>query len=171
MANQYRSVLASSGPAPTGGDALPAEVLSGKTFTNDNGAQTGTMTNNGAVSQTLSAGQSYTIPEGYHNGSGTVTALASGLIPTAGDYIMRSNYQMSSGNNNSLSLTGAGSNVIVWNVSGSSTFTSSDSNMTLFGSTDGSTWSSELPSSSSADVSSYNYVFGIITGPTNITIS
>lgn len=74
MANQYRSVLASSGPAPTGGDALPAEVLSGKTFTNDNGAQTGTMTNNGAVSQTLAAGASYTIPEGYHNGNGVVTA-------------------------------------------------------------------------------------------------
>ena len=74
MANQYRSVLETSGPAPTGGNALPAEVLSGKTFTNDNGAQTGTMTNNGAVSQTLSAGQSYTIPEGYHNGNGVVTA-------------------------------------------------------------------------------------------------
>ena len=74
MANQYRSVLASSGPAPTGGDALPAEVLSGKTFTNDNGPQTGTMTNNGAVTQILSAGQSYTIPEGYHNGEGTVSA-------------------------------------------------------------------------------------------------
>lgn len=73
MANQYRSVLASGG-ASTGGDALPAEVLAGKTFTNDNGAQTGTMTNNGAVSQTLAAGQSYTIPEGYHNGNGTVTA-------------------------------------------------------------------------------------------------
>ena len=73
MANQYRSVLASSGPAPTGGDALPAEVLSGKTFTNDNGAQIGTMPNRGAVSQTLSAGQSYTIPAGYHNGEGVVT--------------------------------------------------------------------------------------------------
>lgn len=73
MANQYRSVLASGG-ASTGGDALPAEVLAGKTFTNDNGAQTGTMTNNGAVTQTLSAGQSYTIPEGYHNGNGIVTA-------------------------------------------------------------------------------------------------
>ena len=72
MANQYRSVLA--GGASSGGDALPAEVLSGKTFTNDNGAQTGTMTNNGAVSQTLAAGASYTIPEGYHNGNGTVTA-------------------------------------------------------------------------------------------------
>ena len=75
MANQYRSVLASGG-ASTGGDALPTEVLSGKTFTNDNGAQTGTMTNNGAVTQTLAAGASYTIPEGYHNGEGTVTATS-----------------------------------------------------------------------------------------------
>lgn len=73
MANQYRSVLASGG-ASTGGDALPAEVLAGKTFTNDNGAQTGTMPNRGAISQTIAAGSSYTIPEGYHNGSGTVTA-------------------------------------------------------------------------------------------------
>lgn len=74
MANQYRSVLASSGPAPTGGDALPAEVLSGKTFTNDNGPQTGSMTNNGAVSGTASPSAPYTIPEGYHNGQGVVTA-------------------------------------------------------------------------------------------------
>lgn len=74
MANAYRSVLASSGPAPTGGDALPAEVLAGKTFTNDNGSQTGTMVNRGAVSQTIQPGGSYTIPEGYHNGSGTVSA-------------------------------------------------------------------------------------------------
>lgn len=80
MANQYRSVLASGGATPTGGDALPAEVLAGKTFTNDNGAQTGTMVNRGAVSQTLSAGQSYTIPEGYHNGSGIVTAAS--ISPT-----------------------------------------------------------------------------------------
>lgn len=73
MANQYRSVLASGG-ASTGGDALPAEVLAGKTFTNDNGAQTGTMVNRGAVSGTASPNQPYTIPEGYHNGQGVVTA-------------------------------------------------------------------------------------------------
>lgn len=72
MANVYPSKL--SGGAQTGGNALPAEVLSGKTFTNDNGAQTGTMTNNGAVTQTIQPGASYTIPEGYHNGTGTVTA-------------------------------------------------------------------------------------------------
>ena len=82
MANQYRSVLASSGPAPTGGDALPAEVLAGKTFTNDNGAQTGTMVNRGAVTETLTMGQSYTIPEGYHNGSGTVST-GNGILNTS----------------------------------------------------------------------------------------
>lgn len=81
MANQYRSVLAGAGG--TGGDALPAEVLSGKTFTNDNGPQTGTMVNRGAVSQNIAIGGSYTIPEGYHNGSGTVTASASGLTLVA----------------------------------------------------------------------------------------
>ncbi|MBO7734163.1 MAG: hypothetical protein J6S67_16485 [Methanobrevibacter sp.] len=74
MANQYRSVL--SAGASTGGNALPAEVLSGKTFTNDNGLQTGTMTNNGAVTESLTVGQSYTIPQGYHNGSGVVTATS-----------------------------------------------------------------------------------------------
>lgn len=78
MANQYRSVLA--GAAGTGGDAVAANVLAGKTFTNDNGFDTGTMVNNGAVTQTLSAGQSYTIPEGYHNGSGTVSAPALSVI-------------------------------------------------------------------------------------------
>ena len=72
MSNQYRSVLA--GAAGTGGDAVAADVLSGKTFTNDYGPQTGSMTNNGAVTQTISGGQSYTIPAGYHNGSGIVTA-------------------------------------------------------------------------------------------------
>lgn len=36
--------------------------------------QTGTMPNNGQVTQTLNCGQSYTIPRGFHNGDGTVTA-------------------------------------------------------------------------------------------------
>lgn len=84
MANQYRSVLASGG-ASTGGDALPAEVLSGKTFTNDNGAQTGTMTNNGAITEALTFSQSYTVPEGYHNGSGTVTAPAKPALSSTKD--------------------------------------------------------------------------------------
>ena len=58
----------------TGGDAIPENVLSGKTFTNDSGAQTGTMTNRGAVTATLDKDTtSYTVPSGYHNGSGTVS--------------------------------------------------------------------------------------------------
>ena len=91
MANQYRSVLA--GAAGTGGDAVAADVLSGKTFTNDNGPDTGTMPNRGAVTQALNAGESYTIPEGYHNGSGTVTANAQTIqntvkVSSAASYII-----------------------------------------------------------------------------------
>lgn len=74
MSNAYRSVLESGGVTPTG-DAVAADVLAGKTFSNANAVGlTGTMVNRGAVSQTIQPGSSYTIPEGYHNGSGTVTA-------------------------------------------------------------------------------------------------
>lgn len=57
------------------GTAQPEDVLSGTTFTNATrvGAN-GSMTNNGAVSQSLNCGGSYTVPAGYHNGSGKVTA-------------------------------------------------------------------------------------------------
>ena len=64
-------------PSPTlSGDAAVGNVLSGKTFYNTSTTkQTGTMTNNGAVSPSgLNCGGSYTIPAGYHNGSGVVTA-------------------------------------------------------------------------------------------------
>jgi len=62
------------------GNAQPADVLSGKTFTNDAGEQAGSMPNRGAVNQTLtSQGQSYTVPAGYHNGSGKVTANITNL--------------------------------------------------------------------------------------------
>lgn len=63
------------------GNAVVGDVLSGKTFTNSTGNQlTGTMTNRGAVTSTLTSqnGQ-YTIPAGYHNGSGTVKATFSNL--------------------------------------------------------------------------------------------
>ena len=58
------------------GDAADSQVLAGKTYynTNPKNKRSGTMTNNGAVSQTLNAGASYIIPSGYHNGSGKVTA-------------------------------------------------------------------------------------------------
>jgi len=67
------------------GNAVPADVLSGKTFSNDSGAQTGTMPNNGAVSQTINTqGGQYTIPAGYHNGSGKVTASLGNATITSG---------------------------------------------------------------------------------------
>lgn len=66
-------------PDPTlSGDADEGNVLSGKTFyKNTYTKKTGTMTNNGAVSKTLSASErSYPVPAGYHNGSGSVTVPA-----------------------------------------------------------------------------------------------
>ena len=58
------------------GNAGTGDVLESNTFYNTDAKTklTGTMTNHGAVSQTLNAGNSYTIPSGYHNGSGKVTA-------------------------------------------------------------------------------------------------
>ena len=51
------------------------DVLTGKIFVTANGTvTTGTMTNNGAVSETLDATVvTYTIPKGYHSGTGKVT--------------------------------------------------------------------------------------------------
>ena len=78
MAIMYKSVKGASAVQPTG-NAQPADVLSGKTFSNASGIdKTGTMVNRGAVSETIAGGQTYTIPVGYHNGSGTVTAQQSG---------------------------------------------------------------------------------------------
>ena len=51
-----------------------ADVLSGKVIVDANGNPlTGTMTNRGAISQSLGINGSYTIPQGYHNGSGKVS--------------------------------------------------------------------------------------------------
>ena len=80
MANMYKSNLEVGGITPTG-NATSADVLTGKTFMNSNGAQTGSMTNNGAVSGTATPSQPYTIPEGYHNGQGVVTASGSSGNP------------------------------------------------------------------------------------------
>lgn len=97
MANKYRSVLASGGGVQPTGNAQPADVLAGKTFSNADGInKTGTMVNNGAVSETLDAGESYTIPAGYHNGSGVVTANDPQGTPPTGE-ITRTT---SSSNNN-----------------------------------------------------------------------
>lgn len=54
----------------------PDKVLKDETFYNTETHQkeSGTMANQGAVSQYLNCGESYTIPVGYHNGSGKITA-------------------------------------------------------------------------------------------------
>lgn len=75
MSNLYRSVLASGGGVVPTGDAVAADVLTGKTFSNASDVGiSGTMPNNGAVSGVATPSQPYTIPAGYHNGSGVVTA-------------------------------------------------------------------------------------------------
>ena len=62
---------------PTG-NAVPADVLAGKTFSSAGlDDATGTMPNNGAWSASTSGNGSVTIPAGYHNGSGTVSGTAS----------------------------------------------------------------------------------------------
>jgi hypothetical protein len=65
--------------------AAVGEILSGKTAHARGALLTGTMTNNGAVTGTISikAGQ-YTVPQGYHDGSGKVgiaSAEQDKLIP------------------------------------------------------------------------------------------
>lgn len=82
--------------------ATAGDVLTGKVYVLANGTvTTGTMTNNGAVTQTLSATSvSYTIPKGYHSGSGTVkitleektvtpTKSAQTITPTSGKVLSK----------------------------------------------------------------------------------
>ena len=58
----------------TDANAAAAEILSGKTAYVNKNKITGEMTNNGAVTGTIStkAGQ-YTVPQGFHDGSGKVS--------------------------------------------------------------------------------------------------
>lgn len=73
---KFRAIVNAVRQAITG-NATTADVLSGKTFMSSASPneQTGAMTNNGAVTASLTAdGQVYTIPAGYHNGAGKVTA-------------------------------------------------------------------------------------------------
>lgn len=65
--------------------AAVAEILKGKTAYARGTKVTGTMTNNGAISKTISTKtEKVTVPQGYHDGSGTVqiaSAEQSKLIP------------------------------------------------------------------------------------------
>ena len=66
-------------------NATASQILSGATAYVNGSKVTGTMTNNGAVSGTISAkSEQYTVPAGYHDGSGKVqisTAEQNKLIP------------------------------------------------------------------------------------------
>jgi len=69
----------------TSGTAAAADILLNKTAWVNGRKITGTMPNNGSVSQTVDTGDIYTIPMGYHDGTGTVRAnsLASQTDGTA----------------------------------------------------------------------------------------
>lgn len=57
--------------------ATAAEILKGKVAYNKGNRVTGSMTNNGAVSGTISTKDgAYTVPQGYHDGSGKVQIAA-----------------------------------------------------------------------------------------------
>lgn len=86
----------------TGVTATADKVLDGSVFVDSEGNEVeGTMTNNGAVSATLSTtATSYTVPVGYHDGEGTVsivleeksatpTKSAQTITPTAGKVLSK----------------------------------------------------------------------------------
>lgn len=88
-------------PAPAS-EGTSDDILLGQQFYDHSGHLiTGTMANNGVVSQSLNTTtKSYTIPEGYHNGSGTVsittetkthtpTETQSDITPTSGKVLSK----------------------------------------------------------------------------------
>lgn len=74
----YNAGVTAGTTAAKVGTATAGDVLLGKTFTNSTTVgESGSMTNNGAVSVTLdTTTASYTVPQGYHSGSGTVSISA-----------------------------------------------------------------------------------------------
>lgn len=89
-ANNLPNKGSSGGIDVSGVTATAGDVLSGKVIVNSNGQEvTGTMPNNGAVSQTVTSNGDVSIAEGYHNGSGKITVNVEGgtSIPTDGDAV------------------------------------------------------------------------------------
>lgn len=71
MASNIGSIMV--GIDTSGTTSVAGDILVGKTAGSKGSIITGTMKDNGAVNQSLSANGTYTIPAGYHNGSGKVT--------------------------------------------------------------------------------------------------
>ena len=67
------SVSVNSLASQTDANAGAAQIINGYTAWVKGSKVTGTMTNRGAVTQSLAANGSYTIPAGWHNGSGKVS--------------------------------------------------------------------------------------------------
>lgn len=68
------------------GNAMPRDVLLGKTFSNSDGSAVGAMPNNGNWTQSMTLNGRVAIPEGYHSGQGAVTISAVGartIMPRA----------------------------------------------------------------------------------------
>lgn len=62
-------------------NAVAGDILATKTAYVNGAKVTGSMTNRGAITQTISTqGGQYTVPAGYHNGSGKVTASFANLV-------------------------------------------------------------------------------------------
>lgn len=63
------------------GNATSADLLTGKTASNNSGPITGSMANRGAISQIITTQNGeYTIPQGYHPGTGKVKAIFANLV-------------------------------------------------------------------------------------------
>lgn len=171
MSNAYRAVVSAGGGAAVG-DATAADVLTGKTFSGAVGSGvSGTMPNNGAVTQTLNGGQSYTIPAGYHNGSGVITA-APDLLP-AGKGLKMSNtagaeaIDISSG---SIAAPAGTAVTFILNVDNFDTLTPSNTAFLdkCVGFNDIQTLT-PITTAANMNISSYKYVMFLVTS--NITIA
>jgi len=71
--NGSGTVAANSLASQTSATAIASQILSGITAWVNGIKITGSMSNQGAVSQSLTINGTYTVPAGYHNGSGKVT--------------------------------------------------------------------------------------------------